>query len=177
MIAGNDYNNLIDLSNTTLTQIDYITTGLGNDNVTGSIGNDVIIGGAGSDNLKGGAGDDSFLFNKLDGKDTISDTTGNDSILFGNEVSASDIAIFMNGADLIINYGEGDNLTIKEQGTTNTIERFELSDGHHLTGTNINQIALALSTFAANEGITLNGVADVLENDQLMDIITSEWQM
>ncbi|WP_292933770.1 hypothetical protein [Novosphingobium sp. PASSN1] len=53
---------------------------LGNDLIDGRGGADVLWGGKGNDTLTGGAGVDTYLFEKGDGRDTITDFGGSDAI-------------------------------------------------------------------------------------------------
>ncbi len=85
VIAGTGASNNIDLSGTTVSNIDHIDAGAGNDTVIGTAGADTIIGGAGSDTLSGGAGDDTFLIEGTDGGyDTFDGGAGVDTILGGD---------------------------------------------------------------------------------------------
>lgn len=45
----------------------------GNDSLRGDDGNDTLVGGAGNDRLTGGVGRDTFVFDRLTGKDVITD--------------------------------------------------------------------------------------------------------
>ncbi|KAB2923143.1 MAG: calcium-binding protein, partial [Dechloromonas sp.] len=59
----------------------------GNDTINGGGGNDTINGGIGDDLLTGGTGSDRFVFDTLDGTDTITDfTTGSDTIALSKSV-------------------------------------------------------------------------------------------
>jgi len=94
ILAGTQYNDIINLSATELVNIATIDGGAGKDNITGSVGNDTIIGGTGSDLLAGGAGDDIFLIAGNDagydrfqgnaGIDTIQGSAGDDVIRVNN---------------------------------------------------------------------------------------------
>jgi Ca2+-binding RTX toxin-like protein len=52
---------------------DVLKGGIGDDALDGGAGNDKLFGGPGNDQLTGGSGRDSFMFNSLDGVDTITD--------------------------------------------------------------------------------------------------------
>jgi len=94
ILAGTQYNDIINLSATELVNIATIDGGAGKDNITGSLGIDTIIGGTGSDLLAGGAGDDIFLIAGNDagydrfqgnaGIDTIQGSAGDDVIRVNN---------------------------------------------------------------------------------------------
>ena len=176
VIAGTGYGDTIDLSATSLVNIAQIDTGAGNDTVTGSAGDDVIVGGAGSDTLLGGGGDDTFVFALGDGSDEISDSQGLDTVSFQEGVSKDDVAIFMNNSDLIVSYGTGDQITIKQQDDpASAIDAIGTSDGYYLSSADINQIIQDMSAYAVNEGIALNSVSDVRNNEQLMQIVVNSW--
>jgi Ca2+-binding RTX toxin-like protein len=93
----------------TLTNIENITGGAGNDTLAGDGGDNVLSGAAGNDSLDGGAGNDS-----LDGglgNDTISGGTGADTL---NGGSGDDVLIY-DAADTLIDGGAGnDTLVIKD---------------------------------------------------------------
>ncbi len=90
---------------------DIVSAGRGNDSVEGGAGNDVISGGngrdtiegaGGDDQLHGGAGRDQFIFDGEFGQDQISGfNTLQDELLFLN-LTADDVLIEQDGADLIL---------------------------------------------------------------------------
>ena len=65
----------INLAATTLTRIERIAGGSGNDTIVGSSGNDVMAGGSGSDTLNGGPGTDTAIYARAYSNYSIS-TTG-----------------------------------------------------------------------------------------------------
>ncbi|MCM1082288.1 MAG: hypothetical protein NC428_02330, partial [Clostridium sp.] len=110
----------------------------GSDILIGGAGNDILYGGAGTDALSGGYGNDSYLFNVGDGEDTIHDNYtyadgGEDKIIFGEGISPDMIEMWTEEADLVITYGEGDQITVKDayrySGGINMIEYIEFADG------------------------------------------------
>jgi Ca2+-binding RTX toxin-like protein len=118
----------------------------GDDLIVGTHFEDVMDGGAGNDRLEGGSGGDTYLFDHGYGNDVIDDVwttalaSGEDKVVFGSGILASDIhiersATSSNDAVLTI-AGSQDSLTLEGQfGYTtlnswpNTIERFEFADG------------------------------------------------
>ena len=58
---------------------DTLEGGSGNDTLDGGAGNDTLDGGGGNDTLTGGRGDDTYKY-AYDGSDTVSDTSGTDTI-------------------------------------------------------------------------------------------------
>ncbi|MDD3595660.1 calcium-binding protein [Sulfuricurvum sp.] len=168
-LSNNDQN--IDL----LAGNDTVSTGEGNDAVSGNSGddtiktnggNDVLAGNSGNDTLEGGLGDDTYLFNRGDGKDTIyddysyghdniqKDNAGNDTLQFGEGITAEDIVTKYFGQDLLIGIKEGDKpfeelsdvVTIKNYlDENNRIEHIVLSDG--------NEVAIDTKTQFGTEGM------------------------
>ncbi len=116
---------------------DIFYAGDGNDTVYGYDGNDVIVGGKGNDYLEGGTGNDTYIFNKGDGEDTIVESmrywydSPEDRILFGEEITVDDVVISRIGNDLILTYGEGDVVTVKDNyvHSNNNVEFIEFADG------------------------------------------------
>src|SRR5262249_50724992 len=101
---------------------------------TGTSGNDTIDfgasldlpvtldGGAGNDLLAGGYGDNTYLFDRGDGRDTISESTGwwwaDDTLRFGSVMARSDVVVTRDGNDLILRLvGGDDRITIAGQAT------------------------------------------------------------
>ena len=70
---------------------DTLYGGTGNDTLEGNAGNDTLVGGTGNDSLEGGEGNDAYVFSKGDGLDTVVDTSGIDTIQFGEGISPDDI--------------------------------------------------------------------------------------
>ena len=94
---------------------DYISGGAGNDYINGGVGNDYIDGGAGDDFMDGGSGNDIYFFRPGSGKDSIMDSEGNNTIIFGDGFTAEGIKAYRsNWNDLLITFeGYEDTLTIK----------------------------------------------------------------
>jgi len=86
---------------------DWIFAFNGNDTITGSgtateYNGNIIIGGLGNDTIKTSMGDDQFCYDRGDGIDTITDTGGLDTIVFGPTVAADDVIYQVVGNDLYI---------------------------------------------------------------------------
>ena len=71
--------------------------------INGTSGDDIIYGNGGDDTINGGKGNDTYVWNLGDGLDTITDTSGESSICFGNGISFSDLSFFQSNRNLIIN--------------------------------------------------------------------------
>ena len=99
----------------------------------GSYGNNIFTGGAGNDTLRGYAGDDTYFFNYGDGDDVLTDSNGNDKIVFGGTLLFSDLIITrVNASDLLITVSTpsgGGSIKILNQVNSSVIETLEFYDG------------------------------------------------
>ena len=110
---------------------DVLNGGAGNDTLFGGDGNDTLEGGAGNDTLSGGNGSDTYIFNKGDGRDTISDY-GNkadiDTLRLGS-LKLSDMEFYRSGGDLVLRtLDQADSVNIGGFFNGHGIERFEFAD-------------------------------------------------
>ena len=107
----------------------------GDDVIEGTDWKDEFDGGTGNDTLHGGSGSDKYIFRKGDGNDEIYDQGWNDShndkIIFESGVHASDVTIDRIENDLIIAYGSGDGIVVRNHflGNDYLIESIVFSDG------------------------------------------------
>ena len=94
--------------------------------------NDTINAKAGNDYIDGGTGNNTYLFKAGDGKDIINyDNTGKDTdTIILDAVQSKDIILTKNQNNLIINYGNGDSITlVGALDTTSTkVVNFKFSD-------------------------------------------------
>jgi len=184
IIRGNDKNNLLWGTKGN----DLILGAGGNDTLLGGDGNDTLVGGPGNDLLVGGCGDDTYVFNPGDGRDTIFDTdfsflwnwgqqeSGEDTIRFGEGIGREDVALFMRYGSLEIQYGEQDRVTVLNQNhSSGRIERIELADGSYLSDADVNQLIQQMAAFAVDEGIAMNSLNDVRNNQELMTLVANSW--
>ncbi len=192
IITGSGGNDIIDggTGNDTLygnAGADTIKGGAGDDTIiadsetnpygTNAPYNDILEGGTGNDTLQGGAGDDTYIFNRGDGVDTIHDydsyrstttsyNAGNDTLQFGEGISADDLILISNGNDLIVGIREEgvtswadltDRITITNwYNTNNKIENFKFRDGSSMTSTQIADAAANSGEFSAPLVLDLN---------------------
>ena len=107
--------------------------GDGNDVINSGDGYDDIYGGKGNDTLNGGYDRDTYYYNIGDGRDTILDPKGQDKIVFGNGISATDVSYLQNGNDLqlIIQNNQEQTIVIKKffENDTYKIEQLQFNDG------------------------------------------------
>lgn len=78
----------------------------GDDTVTTGNGSDLISGGLGNDTLQGGGGNDTYIYNALDGHDTIFDSSGIDTLKFAAGITSDMIEVIKDGTDLIVGLSE-----------------------------------------------------------------------
>ncbi|MDD3597297.1 calcium-binding protein [Sulfuricurvum sp.] len=197
--------------------IDILYGGEGNDFILGDDETtakdagyaDILIGGAGDDVLRGGSGDDTYVFNRGDGHDTIYDNeryvsydsyynAGNDTIQFGEGISADDVVARVVGNDLILALREegksfdelSDTITITDwYNVNNRIENIVFADGTVLNssssilalmGTDVDDTivwteeALTIDAKGGNDTITVNNaVANNIHGGEGNDSITT----
>ena len=165
-LSGNDGNDLLE-------------GGSGDDRIQGGNGNDTLVGGTDNDTLYGGSGDDVYQFDREDGNDVLYDESGFDSLLFGGSVTTESISLFKNGSTLQIGYGIDDQITLSnysDSETGNRIESITMADDSSMTAADINQIIQEMSAFAISEGISIDSLDDVRNNEDLQAIVASHWQ-
>jgi Ca2+-binding RTX toxin-like protein len=81
----------------------------------------IIIGGAGNDTSYTSAGDDQFAFERGSGRDTINDTGGEDTLVFGPNVAAEDVIYKVVGNDLYIGIAEAANPNLEAHQVTDYV--------------------------------------------------------
>nr|WP_159465623.1 calcium-binding protein [Scandinavium goeteborgense] len=85
----------------------------GNDTLNGGKGNDSLDGGTGNDSLSGGAGSDTYIFRAGDGKDNIyehgSVVDSSDTILFNEDILASETRVSRKSNNLVLSFAERDD--------------------------------------------------------------------
>jgi len=105
--AGND--SLTDVAGNNV-----LDGGAGTDTLTGGAAREFFAGGAGSDTITTGGGIDVIVFNKGDGTDVINASVGTDDTLsLGGALAYADLRLKKTGADLILDAGGGDQITLK----------------------------------------------------------------
>ncbi len=81
----------------------------------------IIIGGAGNDTSFTSVGDDQFAFERGSGRDTINDTGGDDTLVFGPNVAADDVIYKVVGNDLYIGIAEAANPNLEAHQVTDYV--------------------------------------------------------
>ncbi len=96
----------------------------GNDQLFGDAGNDTMDGRTGDDWLSGGAGDDMYQVLSNSGKKTLMDSSGVDTLNFGDIVDVSGLSLSRSGTDLLAGFRKASgSVTVKDffnaDGSTN----------------------------------------------------------
>jgi Ca2+-binding RTX toxin-like protein len=154
---------------------DALYGGAGDDTLLGDAGNDILHGGTGNDRLEGGSGNDTYHFNLGDGQDTIYDTAGTDSLIFGDDVDITDLWFARSGNNLIINVADADNsVTVQNwySGASYQVESIQ-SGGMELVHTQMDQMIQALASFGAPAGVD-GGWTDE-QKEALQPVIAAYW--
>ena len=140
-LHGTDYDALEELGNDTL------DGGIGNDRLNGFAGNDLLLGGDGDDSLfagkgddvleggvdvdymNGGEGDDRYRILAQDAKDTIEDTSGQDSLELNVTWQMIKVGLQGAGTDIALTWDQDSgNYVGIVNGTSGAIESFQFSD-------------------------------------------------
>lgn len=106
--GGNDNDTLNDTAGANL-----LDGGMGADTFMGGAGSELFAGGAGNDTINTGDGADVVVFNRNDGQDILNGGVGTDNTLsLGGGIQYSDLALSKTGNDLILEVGNGDQITL-----------------------------------------------------------------
>ena len=157
---------------------DALIGGEGADRLWGGSGTDRLWGDQGNDSLLGGKNNDTYIFNLGDGNDTIYDQSGTDEIIFAADVTKEEITFLKTGSTMKIGYGTDDQVTMKhysDSTTGNRIETISLADGSYMTDADINQLIQEMSAYAIAEGVSLDNLDNVRQDEQLMTMIAETW--
>jgi Ca2+-binding RTX toxin-like protein len=114
---------------------DQLFGGGGNDTLFGNAGDDVLSGGRGNDQLTGGRGSDTFVFNRREGNDTITDFAVNEDVL---QLRLALVGSARTGGSVVSRFGrvEDDDfiLDFGAAGTTIRLEGLAVIDTDLLAG-------------------------------------------
>lgn len=171
VITNNPIKELTADINGTGNELDNIITGTSGRNILdGKSGNDTLNGVSGNDTLIGDSGNDSYLFNRGDGLDTIRDTSGQDKIVFGKDITQNSVSFLQSGNNLLIDYGL-DQIIVENHFIGNSIEGFQFSDNTYLSNADINSLVQTMAAFSTDSDITLTH-PDLTGNNNFQTFIT-----
>ena len=127
---------------------DVINAGGGDDVIDSAGGNDVVTGGRGNDVAILGSGNDTFIWNPLDGSDTVVGQGGFDTLVFNGSNANENIEIAANGGRTTL-FRDVGNVTMDLDG----VERIALAAlggadtvvVNDLAGTAVKQVAIDLA--------------------------------
>lgn len=107
---------------------DVIFGGSGDDYINGGDGDDIIDAGTGNDFIDGGSGNDIYIFKPGYGADSIMDSEGANTIMFGDGFTAEGVKAYRsNWNDILITFdGFEDTLTIKNYCISKEARNFTL---------------------------------------------------
>ena len=109
ILRGGDGNDTL----TDTTGANLLDGGAGIDIMAGGAGSEFIVGGIGNDTIITGNGADIIAFNRGDGMDVVNGGIGTDNTLtLGGGIQYSDLALSKTGNDLILEVGNGDQITL-----------------------------------------------------------------
>ena len=144
-----------------------------NGNVTGSSGNDILLSGTEDEVLQGKKGNDIYIFNVGGGQDTIVESGGVDTILYGEGIREEDIRVSRDGRNLYLtNHKSGDKVTIRDffWNTDYQVEKVEFADGSTWSLEDLKDKARCYYGGEENDNISAvnsNTGAPILEDDYL----------
>ncbi|MDP8102023.1 matrixin family metalloprotease [Phocoenobacter atlanticus] len=110
---------------------DILNGGINSDLLQGGTGNDTLNGGAGNDELQGGAGNDTYVYNKGDGNDKISDTKGYNIIKLNGLASTDVTSVTLVDSDFVLQMGDENTIKIDKntvRGENNSSLTFKFTD-------------------------------------------------
>lgn len=145
---------------------------------TGNTLDNVITGSDGNNVLTGLSGNDTYVVNQGGGRDVIVDSSGaNDILSFASGILKGDIAMFASGNDLILDYKNGNQVTIQDQlSGADAVEKVQLSDNSYVSNGIINNLIQQMASYASSHGIQITS-GDVVRGDSyLSNLVVNSWQ-
>lgn len=111
--------------------------------------NDTLHGGTGDDTLEGGYGNDVYEYHLGDGNDLIFDVSGNDTLAFGEGISATSLTTARQNNDLLVQLPDGNEINFPYWFSPQAggiyayrIERFTFDEGDSaLTASDVERLA------------------------------------
>ena len=140
----------------------------GHDTINAGEGNDTLVGGIGNDTLNGGNGNDTYIYNLGDGYDFITDTGGNDKIIFGEGITQNNLVFEQIGNNLKISINGDDNKGIEINNHFNNensrVEMVEFHDGSTLNIANADQLIQAMNSFDVSNSASTDTLSNPIQN-------------
>ncbi|MEN6374581.1 MAG: calcium-binding protein [Smithella sp.] len=168
--TGNNLNNIITGNNA-------------NNTLTGNAGNDILDGGSGDDILAGGKGSDSYLWGRTGGHDTITETAGvsgdADMLRLTGDITKTEPVLVKQNNDLYVFIDSENYMKIVNefQQTNYGIERLEVTDGHYITRSDIQNIVDTMSAINNDSGMDVMQKYNAMTADQqYQNILAQSWQ-
>ncbi len=183
-VVVENYNEGIDTVNTSISYTlgsnveNMRLTGAENLNGTGNTLNNILTGNLGNNTLSGLGGNDTYVINQTGGRDVIVDSSGtNDILSFGSGILKQDIALFASGTSLVLDYKNGNQVTIQNQvNGASAIEKIQLSDNSYISNNIINTLIQQMAAYATGNGIQLTSADAVRSDNYLNNLVMSAWQ-
>lgn len=141
-LTSSELENII--SNPTIPPITPTVVGTnGNDTFANLNGNDVYYAKSGYDIIKEYYGNDTYMFNRGDQWDTITDNQGADTVRLGDNITLADLSFIRSGNNLNLSIkGSSDGFTVVNwfSASKYQLENVQLANGTTLTNTQVNQL-------------------------------------
>jgi Ca2+-binding RTX toxin-like protein len=178
-IAGTASADHINLSATTVVNIERVDAGAGDDLIEGTDGADRMVGGSGDDRLQGGSGDDSYLFTRGDGQDHILDTgsSAGDSVEMDELIRHDQLWLSRHDTDLrIAVIGTGDAVVVDRwyQAAEHRVEWLRAGDGYQLSDANVDRLVQAMAAFSPPAAGELDLSPNLMA--ELEPVLAAAWQ-
>ena len=153
-----------------------------NNVLTGNSAANQLVGGVGNDTMRGGLGNDSYVLNRGEGQDIISEndsTAGNsDKLLYSATITPLDLILSrqVNNLRLAI-YGSTDSVTIQNWYSTPTtaqVETIQVGNGQTLLSTQVDQLIQAMASFSQQTGLTWDqGISQ--QPQEVQTVLAASW--
>jgi len=154
-----------------------------NNSIKGNTAANFLAGGTGNDVLTGGSGSDNYLFRRTDGKDTLTETAGVsgdiDTLKLTDGIATTEPVLVRQNNDLFVFIDSGNFMRIVNefQQTNYGIERLEVTDGHYITRSDIQNIVDTMSAINSDSGLSVMQKYNALMADQqYQNILAQSWQ-
>ena len=132
--------------------------------------------------LKGGTGNDTYIINRGDGQDKISEndaTPGNaDMLSYGAGINPLDLVLSRQANDLRVSiHGTTDQVTVQNWygSAANQVETIQAGNGQHLLNNQVQQLIQAMASFTNQSGLTWDQAIAQRPQD-VQAILAANWQ-